>query len=137
MQSVHKARAEGASITAQVAGRPVGIIQGIAGSFNPFAIRPSYIPLEGLSSKERIEQMRDPALRAQLLSEEPSERQLARLSQARQNMVGRWDKMFATTSACRSSASRTCSRLPARAAHRCFATCRSRSNSTRIGSLTV
>jgi len=94
MQGVHKARAEGASITAQVAGRPVGIIQGIAGSFNPFAIRPSYIPLERLSSKERIERMRDPALRAQLLSEEPSERQLARLSQARQNMVGRWDKMF-------------------------------------------
>jgi hypothetical protein len=58
----------------------VGIIQGIAGSFNPFAIRPSYIPLERLSPKERIERMRDPALRAQLLSEEPSERQLARLS---------------------------------------------------------
>jgi N-acyl-D-amino-acid deacylase len=94
MQGVHKARAEGVSITAQVAGRPVGIIQGIAGSFNPFAIRPSYIPLECLSPKERIERMRDPALRTQLLSEEPSERQLARLSQARQNMVGRWDKMF-------------------------------------------
>ena len=99
MRGVHKARAEGASITAQVAGRPVGIIQGIAGSFNPFAIRPSYIPLERLSSKDRIERMRDPALRAQLLSEEPSERQLARLSQARQNMVGRWDKMFVMSGA--------------------------------------
>lgn len=43
--------------------------------------------------------MRDPALRAQLLSEEPSERQLARLSQARQNMVGRWDKMFVMSGA--------------------------------------
>jgi N-acyl-D-aspartate/D-glutamate deacylase len=31
---VHTARAKGAQITAQVAGRPVGIIQGIAGSFN-------------------------------------------------------------------------------------------------------
>jgi N-acyl-D-aspartate/D-glutamate deacylase len=99
MQGVHKARAKGASITAQVAGRPVGIIQGIAGSFNPFAIRPSYIPLERLSPKGRIERMRDPVLRAQLLSEEPSERQLARLSQARQNMVGRWDKMFVMSGA--------------------------------------
>ena len=99
MQGVHKARAEGASITAQVAGRPVGIIQGIAGSFNPFAIRPSYIPLERLSPKERIERMRDPVLRAQLLSEVPSERQLARLSQARQNMVGRWDNMFVMSGA--------------------------------------
>ena len=34
IKHVHTARAKGARITAQVAGRPVGIIQGIAGSFN-------------------------------------------------------------------------------------------------------
>jgi N-acyl-D-amino-acid deacylase len=94
MQGVHKARAEGADITAQVAGRPVGVIQGIAGSYNPFSIRPSYVPLEQLSPQQRIERMRDPAVRAQLLAEEPTERQLARLSQARQAMIGRWDKLF-------------------------------------------
>jgi N-acyl-D-amino-acid deacylase len=99
MQGVHKARAEGASITAQVAGRPVGVIQGIAGSYNPFSIRPSYLPLENLQPRERLERMRDPELRRQLLSEEPSERQLARLSQARQAMVGRWDKMFVMSGA--------------------------------------
>jgi len=94
MQGVRRARAEGASITAQVAGRPVGVIQGIAGSYNPFSIRPSYIPLEHLSPQERIERMRDPALRQRLLDEEPTDRQLARLSQARQAMIGRWDKLF-------------------------------------------
>ena len=94
MGSVHQARAAGAHITAQVAGRPVGIIMGVAGSFNPFSIRPSYIPLETLPAAERLERLRDPAVRRQLLSEEPSERQLARLSQARQNMVGRWDRMY-------------------------------------------
>ena len=99
MQGVHKARREGASITAQVAGRPVGVIQGIAGSYNPFSIRPSYIPLDGLSPQERIERMRDPALRQQLLAEEPTERQLARLSQARQAMIGRWDKLFVMSGA--------------------------------------
>ena len=99
MQGVHKARAAGASITAQVAGRPVGIIQGIAGSYNPFSIRPSYIPLEQLSPKERIERMREPELRRQLLAEEPTERQLARLSQARQAMIGRWDKLFVMSGA--------------------------------------
>jgi N-acyl-D-amino-acid deacylase len=99
MQGVHKARAEGASITAQVAGRPVGVIQGIAGSYNPFSIRPSYLPLEQLSPKERIERMRDPALRQRLLAEEPTERQLARLSQARQAMIGRWDKLFVMSGA--------------------------------------
>ena len=94
MGSVHQARAAGAHITAQVAGRPVGIIMGVAGSFNPFSIRPSYIPLETLPAAERLERLRDPAVRRQLLSEEPPERQLARLSQARQNMVGRWDRMY-------------------------------------------
>ena len=94
IKHVHTARAKGARITAQVAGRPVGIIQGIAGSFNPFSIRPSHLPLERLSPRERLEQMRHPEIRRRLLNEEPSERQLARLSQARQNMVGRWDKMF-------------------------------------------
>jgi len=99
VQGVHKARAAGANITAQVAGRPVGVIQGIAGSYNPFSIRPSYIPLEQLSPQQRIERMRDPALRAQLLAEEPTERQLARLSQARQAMIGRWDKLFVMSGA--------------------------------------
>ncbi len=94
MGSVHAARAAGARITAQVAGRPVGIIMGVAGSFNPFSIRPSYIPLEKLPAAERLERLRDPEMRRQLLSEEPSEHQLARLSQARQNMVGRWDRMY-------------------------------------------
>ncbi|HEX3863589.1 MAG TPA: amidohydrolase family protein [Stellaceae bacterium] len=94
MTGVHQARAKGGNITAQVAGRPVGVILGIAGSFNPFSIRPSYIPLDSLSPQERLQRMRDPEIRRQLLSEEPSERQLARLSQARQNMVGRWDRMY-------------------------------------------
>jgi N-acyl-D-aspartate/D-glutamate deacylase len=99
MEGVHKARAQGANITAQVAGRPVGVIQGIAGSYNPFSIRPSYLPLDQLSPKERIERMRDPELRRQLLAEEPTERQLARLSQARQAMIGRWDKLFVMSGA--------------------------------------
>jgi N-acyl-D-amino-acid deacylase len=99
MQGVHAARAQGAQITAQVAGRPVGVIQGIAGSYNPFSIRPSYIPLERLSPQERIAKMRDPALRQRLLDEEPTERQLARLSQARQAMIGRWDKLFVMSGA--------------------------------------
>jgi N-acyl-D-aspartate/D-glutamate deacylase len=47
-----------------------------------------------LPHAERLERLRDPEMRRQLLSEEPSERQLARLSQARQNMVGRWDRMY-------------------------------------------
>ena len=94
MKGVHAARAQGAQITAQVAGRPIGLIMGIASSFNPFSIRPSYVALEALLPQERLHRMRDPEMRRQLLSEEPSEPQLARLSQARQDMVGRWDRMY-------------------------------------------
>jgi N-acyl-D-amino-acid deacylase len=94
MSAVHRARAAGASVTAQVAGRPVGVIMGVAGSFNPFSIRPSYLPLEDLAPVERLARLRDPAVRQRLLAEEPSARQLARLSQARQQMIGRWDRMF-------------------------------------------
>jgi N-acyl-D-aspartate/D-glutamate deacylase len=94
MECVHAARAQGAQITAQVAGRPIGLIMGIASSFNPFSIRPSYVALEALPPQERLHRMRGPAMRRQLLSEEPSEPQLARLSQARQDMVGRWDRMY-------------------------------------------
>ena len=94
IKRVHAARAQGAQITAQGAGRPVGIIMGIAGSFNPFSIRPSYQPLDALPAQQRLERLRDPETRRQLLSEEPSAEQLARLSQARQDMVGRWDRMY-------------------------------------------
>jgi len=94
MKGVHAARAQGAQITAQVAGRPIGLIMGIASSFNPFSIRPSYVALDALPPQERLHRMRDPEMRRQLLSEEPSEPQLARLSQARQDMVGRWDRMY-------------------------------------------
>jgi N-acyl-D-aspartate/D-glutamate deacylase len=94
VKHVHAARAEGAQITAQVAGRPVGIIMGVAGSFNPFSIRPTYLSLDALSPQERLQRMRDPEMRRRLLAEEPSQGQLARLSQARQDMVGRWDRMY-------------------------------------------
>src|SRR5207249_1132546 len=65
-----------------------------AGSFNPFSIRPSYLALDAMPASERLRHMRDPEMRRRLLSEEPSEGQLGRLSRARQDMVGRWDRMY-------------------------------------------
>src|SRR5439155_15259741 len=56
MAGVHAARA---SVTAQVAGRPVGVILGVATSLNPFAIRERYKPLESLALSERLERLRD------------------------------------------------------------------------------
>ncbi|HEX3953421.1 MAG TPA: amidohydrolase family protein [Stellaceae bacterium] len=94
IKGVHQARAEGASLTAQVAGRPVGVILGAATSLNPFSIRPSYLPLEKLSLDDRLARLRDPAVRRQILSEKPSEAQLAKLGQFTVFVASRWDRMF-------------------------------------------
>jgi len=94
LDGVRTARAAGAVVAAQVAGRPVGVILGIATSLNPFSIRPSYRPLDALSTEDRIARMRDPALRARLLAEAPSASELAKLSQNRLNITSRWDRMF-------------------------------------------
>ena len=68
MDGVHKARAAGAMVTAQIAGRPVGVMLGIDTALNPFSIRPSYQALLQLPVAERIQRLQDPALRAQILS---------------------------------------------------------------------
>ncbi len=94
MVGVHAARAAGAMVTAQVAGRPVGVLLGADTALNPFSIRPSYQALLKLPVDERMIRMRDPAMRAQILSEAPAEEYLKKLSQFRQHIVRRWNRMF-------------------------------------------
>ena len=94
MDGVHKARAEGGSVTAQIAGRPVGVMLGIDTALNPFSIRPSYQALLKLPVAERIARMQDPAFRAQVLNEAPSAELLNRLSQFRQKITTSWKRMF-------------------------------------------
>ncbi len=59
----------GAPITAQVAGRAVGLMLGLEGSLNPFVSRPSYREIADLPLAERVARMRDPEVRARILSE--------------------------------------------------------------------
>ena len=94
MDGVHKARAEGAHVTAQIAGRPVGVMLGIDTALNPFSIRPSYQALLQLPVAERIQRMQDPEMRRQILSEAPSPELLNRLTQFRQHITKRWDRIF-------------------------------------------
>ena len=94
MAGVHKARSEGAMVTAQIAGRPVGVMLGIDTALNPFSIRPSYQALLKLPVAERMKRMQDPDFRAKVLSEAPSEELLNRLSQFRQHITKRWNRMF-------------------------------------------
>ncbi|MGH7064758.1 MAG: N-acyl-D-amino-acid deacylase family protein [Stellaceae bacterium] len=94
MQGVHRARAAGASLTAQIAGRPVGVILGIATSLNPFSIRERYQPYEGLALAERLALLRDPAVRQAIIADRPSPALMARLGPLVQLVAARWDRMY-------------------------------------------
>jgi N-acyl-D-amino-acid deacylase len=61
----------GVEMRAQVAPRPVGMLYGLDLSFHPFVFHPSFKPLADRSLAEKVAALRDPAMRAQLLSEKP------------------------------------------------------------------
>jgi N-acyl-D-aspartate/D-glutamate deacylase len=64
-----EARAEGAQITAQIACRPTGMVLGWQSTVHPFIGRESYRKLAALPFAERIVHLRDPEVRARILSE--------------------------------------------------------------------
>jgi N-acyl-D-aspartate/D-glutamate deacylase len=66
---VEQARAGGAPIRAQIAGRPVGLIVGFEFSRHPFLACPSYQEVAQLPSAERLAALRDPARKARILAE--------------------------------------------------------------------
>jgi N-acyl-D-amino-acid deacylase len=94
MRGVRQARDSGAAITAQVAGRPVGILLGLGTSLNPFTPKPSFAALAGLSGEARLVHLRDPAIRQQIVSEPNDPRLMAILTPLQREMVTRWDRQY-------------------------------------------
>ncbi len=94
MNGVRQARTDGANVTAQVAGRPVGIILGLTTSLTPFAARPSFAALLKLPVAERLARLRDPELRARILKEESSEQLLSILPPLQRPIATRWDRQY-------------------------------------------
>ena len=95
MEGVRTARAQGAHVTAQVAGRPVGVMLGVDTALNPFSIRPSYQELLKLPAAERLARLQDPAVRAA----DPGRRAVRRnwcggCRSSAQQITTRWDRMF-------------------------------------------
>ena len=88
------ARAEGASITAQVAGRPVGLILGLETSLTPFSVRPAFRALDGLSPTGKLARLRDPETRRAILADVVSDDLLSVLPPLTQAIVTRWDRMY-------------------------------------------
>jgi len=81
MAHLAEANGEGPPIRAQVYPRPIGMVLGFDLSVNPFSLCPSWRPLAKLPFAERITALRDPEVRARLLSEDadPALIPLARL----------------------------------------------------------
>lgn len=70
LEQMSAAKAEGLTIRAQVATRPVGVLFGLELTVNPFSSHPSYRAIKDLPLAERVARLRDPAFRAKLLAEE-------------------------------------------------------------------
>jgi N-acyl-D-aspartate/D-glutamate deacylase len=62
---LEEADREGLAIVAQVAGRVVGLLMCLEGSFNPLAFHPAYAALAGLALDERAAALADPVVRDQ------------------------------------------------------------------------
>ena len=92
---VHAARAKGAHITAQISGRPIGVILGIGLALNPFSVRPSYRAVQ--ASVPRRSSWRGcaiPTMRRTILADKPSDEQVKKMAQFRQLITTRWDRIF-------------------------------------------
>src|SRR5882757_2104692 len=69
LDTINEATARGLSITAQIAARPVGLLLGLELSRNSFQTHPSYRAIANLPFVERLARLRQPEVRAAILSE--------------------------------------------------------------------
>ena len=66
----HAAKDDGVDLRPVVAPRAIGLLMGLEGSQNPFSATPTYRGIADLPLAERVERMRDPEIRKQILSED-------------------------------------------------------------------
>ncbi|MBO6658714.1 MAG: amidohydrolase family protein [Pseudomonadales bacterium] len=70
LKRIERAQESGLDIRGQVISRPVGILMGHPASMHSFYARPTYKALADLPWDEKIEKLRDPEVKAQILREE-------------------------------------------------------------------
>lgn len=71
LREVERANLDGLPIRGQVAARPVAVLYGLELSFHPFSTCPSYREIADLPLPQKLARLRDPAVKARLLVEEP------------------------------------------------------------------
>ncbi|MEM8725880.1 MAG: amidohydrolase family protein, partial [Pseudomonadota bacterium] len=67
---LEQTNAEDGMATAQIMPRPIGLIAGLELTVHPFVLCPSWAKISDLSIPEQVEAMRDPELRAALITED-------------------------------------------------------------------
>ncbi|MGA1370725.1 MAG: N-acyl-D-amino-acid deacylase family protein [Pseudomonadales bacterium] len=70
LRNIEAAQSEGLDIRGQVLSRPVGMLMGHPASMSAFSRRPTFLKLQSLPHAERMAALRDPEIRAQILSEQ-------------------------------------------------------------------
>jgi len=73
LSEIHRANDDGLEIRGQVIPRPTGGLMGLELSLHPFSLNPSFKAIADLPLAEKVKAMRDPAMRAKLISEEPDD----------------------------------------------------------------
>ncbi len=71
LSRIEAAANDGLRMKGQVAARPICLLLGLQATMNPFSNHPSYRAIADLPLKERVAKMREPAVRAAILSEKP------------------------------------------------------------------
>lgn len=87
LAAVELANAAGLAMTAQVMGRPVGIMLGFEISQNPFLPCPSWAAIANFPFPEKLAALRDPSFRARLTSEDAADSML-------RHRLRTWEKIF-------------------------------------------
>src|SRR5262249_33149873 len=68
LDRIDEANADGLSMKAQVCGRPVGLLFGLELTHNPFSAHAAFRKIAKLPLAQKVAALRDPHLRAELLS---------------------------------------------------------------------
>ncbi|HVN29635.1 MAG TPA: amidohydrolase family protein [Candidatus Binataceae bacterium] len=79
LERVKQFNASGAHLAPQISARPTGLLMGLESSLHPFITHPTYKTIAHLPIDERVAKLRDPEIRARILSESPSVKDKATL----------------------------------------------------------
>ena len=64
LKKLDEAHADGLNLVAQVAGRSIGVLMCLEGSFHPLAFHPAWQEIASLPLREKVKALRNDALRA-------------------------------------------------------------------------